>query len=196
MSVVQKIKSAIRDRILQVANNVGNHRLDNVEYEIKLVLTFLSELSYHEDLTDCMSLCRNALQQLSTCTQQDHGLQRQVIPETTHAHFSGRGRPAYNITEEALVFYIENAVTIKQMASMLIVSEKTIVNRMKEFGLSIRQSYSDISDEDYVTIVNQKVTEFPSVGYKSIRGHLMSEGIKVTEARIRRIMRTVDPLEF
>ena len=54
--------------------------------------------------------------------------------------------------------------------------------------------YSVISDEELLQIVKQKVAEFPSVGYRSIRGHLMSEGIKVTEARMRRIMRTVDPL--
>ena len=193
-SEVQQIKSAIRDRILQVANNVDNYRLDNLDYEMNLILTFLSELSYHEDLTECMNLCRNALLQLSTTTQQDHDLQQLVPPDITHASFSCRGRPAYNITEETLVFFIENSFTIKQMASMLVVSEKTVVNRMKEFGLSIRKSYSVISDEELLKIVKQKVAEFPSVGYRSIRGHLMSEGIKVTEARMRRIMRTVDPL--
>ena len=171
-SSVQEIKSAIRVRILQVANNVENYRLDNVENELNLILTFLSELSYHEDLSDCMNLCRHALLQLSTNTQQANGLQLPVPPDTIQSSFSGRGRPAYNISENTLVFFIENSFTIKQMASMLMVSEKTIVNRMKEFGLSIRQSYSEISDEDLIEIVSKKVTEFPSVGYRSIKGHL------------------------
>ena len=60
-SQVQEIK-AIRDRILQVANNVCNYRLDNIEYEFHAIFTYLSELSYHDDLTECMNLCRDALQ--------------------------------------------------------------------------------------------------------------------------------------
>ena len=45
---------------------------------------------------------------------------------------------------------------------MISVSEKTIVNRMKEFGLSIRQSYSEMSDEQLIKIVKRKVKEFPT----------------------------------
>ena len=43
-------------------------------------------------------------------------------------------------------------------------------------------------------IVKRKVTEFPSIGYRSMRGHLLSEGIKITETRTRKIMKAVDPL--
>jgi hypothetical protein len=65
---------------------------------------------------------------------------------------------------------------------------------MSDYGLSIRDSYCSLSDEELETIVSAKVAEFPTIGYKSMLGHLKSDGIRVTNARLRRIMTTVDPL--
>ncbi|XP_052813399.1 uncharacterized protein LOC128240699 [Mya arenaria] len=107
---------------------------------------------------------------------------------------SAKGRPSYKIPEETLLYFIEKGFTLKQMSDMLSVSTRTVSNRMEDYGLSIRQSYSSISDEELVAVVQQKVTQFPSIGYKSVKGHLMSVGIRITESRIRRIMREVDPL--
>lgn len=190
-SEVREIKSAIRDRLLQLANNVENYRLENVEFELSLILAFLTDLSYHEDVNECLNLCTMALEEINT--QPGSGQDSYDRPETV-PNTSGRGRPTYNIKEETLSFFMENGFTIKEIASVLCVSDKTIVNRMKFFGISVRNTYSDISDENLVEIVKKKVAEFPSVGYRSIQGHLMADGIKVTVQRIRRIMRHVDPL--
>lgn len=184
------IRNALRDRILHLANNVSNFRTDNIEYEMELLMTFLTELSYHEDVTDCLHLCQEAFDLLKTA--QTGSCENQAKPDILYTR--RRGRPSYSIPEETILFYIENGFTIKQMSSLLSVSEKTVVNRMKEFGLSIRQTYSEINDEYLMEIVKQKVAEFPAVGYRTIKGHLLSEGIRVTERRIRRLMRNVDPL--
>ena len=65
---------------------------------------------------------------------------------------------------------------------------------MSEFGLSVCQTYTKLSHEELMAFVRRKINEFPSIGYRSMRGHLWADGMKVTETRDRSIMKAVDPL--
>lgn len=105
-----------------------------------------------------------------------------------------KGRPFFNIPEEKLSYYIDNKFTIKQISEILCVSQRTIANKMRYYGLSIRQSYTQMADEELDAEVKKKVTLFPIVGYRTVKAHLWSDGVKVTDKQIQNSMRRVDPL--
>ena len=53
-------------------------------------------------------------------------------------HRSGQcGRPAYDISEEQLLFLLERAFNIRDFSSILGVSVRTVERRMSSFGLSV-----------------------------------------------------------
>jgi len=56
-----------------------------------------------------------------------------------------------------------------------------------------KMSYSEISDDELDSKVVEVLLEFPNTGYKRMQGFLLSRNIKLTQYRIREVMRRVDP---
>lgn len=108
--------------------------------------------------------------------------------------FSGQpGRPKFLIPEEILRFLLDKCFTVKNMATLLGVSQRTVERRMNEFGLCIGSCYSDISDSDLERTVRNLIVEYPNVGYKRMSGLLLARGLRIQQDRIREMMRSVDP---
>ena len=57
-----------------------------------------------------------------------------------------RGRPCLAIGVEQLSFFVQHGFKIADIADMFGCSRRTIERRMGQFGISIRESYSSISD--------------------------------------------------
>ena len=70
------------------------------------------------------------------------------------------------------------------MCSMLGVSLSTIRRRMKEYGLAIRETYSQISDSDLNSLIQKGNTLFPNAGYRFLSSWLNQQGIRVQESRV------------
>ena len=70
---------------------------------------------------------------------------------------------------------------------------RTVVRRLREFGLSCRAVYSLMSDEQLDTIMLSILAEFPETGYKRMTGFLKARGIVLQQSRIREAMRRVNP---
>uniref|UniRef100_A0A8C1J1H4 Integrase catalytic domain-containing protein n=1 Tax=Cyprinus carpio TaxID=7962 RepID=A0A8C1J1H4_CYPCA len=81
-----------------------------------------------------------------------------------------------------------------KIAAMYSVSQRTIRNRMTQYQLSVRQTYSDISDEDLKIHVMEFIASCPNTGQKMVMGHLKARGIRVQQRRVREVMRTIDPV--
>ena len=82
---------------------------------------------------------------------------------------------------------------MKNAATLLGVSKRTIERRMNEFGLQISNCYSDISNSDPESTIRNLTDEFPNVGYKRMSGLLLARGLRIQQERIRETMRRVDP---
>jgi hypothetical protein len=104
-----------------------------------------------------------------------------------------KGRPRFHIPREQLELYMEYGFKAADIARMVHVSVKTIYRRLEEYDLSIKNTYCDISDSELDKIVNVIRQDFPNCGYKVMRGHLLSRGMKVQENRVRETMRRTDP---
>ncbi len=59
---------------------------------------------------------------------------------------------------------MENRFTVRQIADMLGVSERTVYRRMSEFSLYIHMLYSGISDDDLDRLVCEIQENFPLCG--------------------------------
>ena len=57
-----------------------------------------------------------------------------------------RGRPFLIITKEQLQLYLQYNFTVPKIAKMLLISESTLKCCFQEFGSSVGDTYSDISD--------------------------------------------------
>ncbi|KAJ7363480.1 hypothetical protein OS493_009635 [Desmophyllum pertusum] len=87
------------------------------------------------------------------------------------------GAPEFNIPKSVLENHLEEGFMIKEIASMLSVSESTIYRRMQSYGLS-SQDFSDISDGE--------------LGEGMMKFLLQERGIKVQRMRHRDSIHRVD----
>ncbi len=105
----------------------------------------------------------------------------------------GVGRPRYNVGYNQLTFLLENRFTIPQVSEMMGVSVRTIRRRMDQYGLSVHQMYTVISDTDLCHRVSVIQQLHPNCGNRQMHGILLSQGIRVTQERLRECQRSIDP---
>ena len=104
------------------------------------------------------------------------------------------GHPSYDISKEQLEALLDVGFNVGQIAEMLQVGKRTIIERrMSQFGVSAR-SFSDISNDDLDSVVREIKLFYPNLDSKSLAGHLASRNIKVPRARVRDSLWRVDPL--
>lgn len=82
------------------------------------------------------------------------------------------------LSEQQLKCLLDEHFTVKEIAAMSSVSQRTIRNRMTQCQLSVRQTYSDISDEDLKIHVMEFIASCPNTGQKMVMGHLKARGIR------------------
>ena len=103
------------------------------------------------------------------------------------------GRPRCLIPFQQLESLVESRFTVPQIATIIGVSPRTIHRRMTEFGLSISNQYSEMTDEQLDEIVLRIQHDFPTCGNRLMHGHLLVLGLRVQQYRIRDAQRRVDP---
>lgn len=108
--------------------------------------------------------------------------------------YSGcRGRPSFDIPKEQIELFLEYNFSLPQISEMLGVSLSTVTRRLKDYGLSVTQTYSTISNTELDEIMQQLVSEFPNCGYRRMTGFLRARGINVQQIRVREAMKRSDP---
>ncbi|XP_041864795.1 uncharacterized protein LOC121654644 [Melanotaenia boesemani] len=83
-------------------------------------------------------------------------------------------------------------LSVPCIAKLLGVSVRTVFRRMRDFGLSVSELYSSISDEELDNVVTAIKHDMPAAGYRMVRGRLRSMGIHVQWARMAASMHRVD----
>lgn len=108
-------------------------------------------------------------------------------------HQARRGRPTLPIEESHIKFYVENNFTVAQIADLFSCSKRTIERRMQQYGIRMRERYSNISDRDLMDLVLTLTYSNPNLGERSVDGILRSSGIVVQRQRVRDALWSVDP---
>ena len=93
-----------------------------------------------------------------------------------HSEQPSCGRPFICISCEQLEYLIDLNFTAVSIAGILGVSRSTVYRRFKDYGLSIRNKYSSISDEMLDEIVQKILQQYPDCGQKMMSGHLKERG--------------------
>ena len=116
-----------------------------------------------------------------------------LLSAIEHSSHRSRGRPSINISEEQLLFFVQHGFKITEIAQLFGCSRRTVERRMRDCEISVRSSYSRISDSDLQAIVATLCHRNPNIGEKSIDGLLRAQGIIVQRHRIRDTLHAVDP---
>ena len=103
------------------------------------------------------------------------------------------GRPSFQIPPSQLQFLINSRFSVPQVARLMGVSVSTIRRRMSTFNLSIRGTYSSITDEQLDEIVAGMQNQFPNWGNRQMYGYLISQNIRLQFCRVRESQSRVDP---
>lgn len=91
------------------------------------------------------------------------------------------GRPKFIIEKEKIKSLIDIQLPIPCIAKLLGVSERTVFRRMREFELSVSDSYSTMSDQELDMLVTDIKSQMPHVGYRLMMGRLRSLGHKIQQ---------------
>ena len=177
---IQNILRELEERVAE------NGSLENLQRRLAWLLSVIVR---HQNIIDrvVVDLITDALSCITGSIETRNGAATVQI-------FSGTpGRPKFNIPYEQLNFLVERGFTIVKMAELLGVSARTIERRFQDFGLSVRATYTDITDAQLDEVVRGIISIFPITGYKRMSGYLRSRGIRIQQNRVRDAMRRVDP---
>ena len=105
-----------------------------------------------------------------------------------------RGRPRLVVPQTVLEYLIGNRFSVRQAALLLQVSASTVRRCMSQYGITVRSTYSCMSDIELDNLVTRLQQQHPNSGYRLIRGHLAAMGYRVQEVRITDSLRRVDPV--
>lgn len=103
------------------------------------------------------------------------------------------GRPSFQIPPSQLQFLIDSRFSVPQIAQLMNVSVSTVRRRMLAYNMSIRATYSTISDEELDRIVSEMQEQFPNWGNRQMYGYLISQNIRIQFSRVRESQSRVDP---
>lgn len=115
-------------------------------------------------------------------------------PDTVSISGEDMGRPRFEVLREQLVYLIENGFSCVQISEMTGVSLRIVRRRMSEYGLSIRQTYTSIGEDELIQLLRSHLENFPTCGYRLADGWLRQKRYRIQESRIREAMRRIDPL--
>lgn len=103
------------------------------------------------------------------------------------------GRPRLCISPEDLEWFVSCGYTAVSIAECLGVHPNTVRERLNEYNLGRRHSYSRITDDELDHLIEEILVQSPNTGYRMMSGYLLSRGHRVQQQRIREGMIRADP---
>lgn len=91
----------------------------------------------------------------------------------------GAGCPKIVNEREKLQDLLDTHLPVYCIAKCLGVSTSTFQRRMKEYGLSVRGTYSTITDPELDNVISAIKSQMPNAGNRMVQGHLVSMGHRV-----------------
>ena len=162
---------------------------DEVEEAIKRIRT---------QLLQCALLLEEEIPEGGMLMMQLRSLQSSLIKREEQRKLETanrqRGRPMISVTSSQVLFYLEHGCKINDIASLFGCSRRTIERCLQEVGVSVRKSYSQISDGALCQKVHGIIARNPRVGEKTVDGYLRAEKIVVQRQHIRDALHSVDPM--
>lgn len=202
--VKQSLRAIVSDMALYDGRDMGDIPLqivDSFSWRIESVYRELLATEAHGELNtvherEILTFVENAYyciqqfqEQAERCGRlmDEHSIASQVICD------GSVGRPAFFIPYAVLEHLLDIHLTVPKISKLLGVSVSTVRRRMTEYGISVRNTYSNIGDEELDRLIESTNRSFPTWGVRQMYGHLISVGFRLQYDRIRESLRRVDP---
>ena len=167
--------------------NVRYNQFDNTTFRLDWFLGVLDRFSPTnlevEDKVIIDRLIAQLQQVKAIVVKLDNDIFMGYCPQKIYSQY--RGRPSFDITKEQIELFLEYNFLLPQISEILGVSLSTVNRRLKDYGLSVTQTYSTISATELDKITQQLVSEFSSCGYRRMTGFLRARGIHVQQICVR-----------
>lgn len=138
--------------------------VDHLQYRLENIIHILSRfastgtLQHEEEIFSQLHTALEKLENLNVTVPVQRGSSFQVI------------------TQEQLEYLLEQNFKVREIAQIYSVSARTIRRRMTAYGLSVRQTYSGITDQELQEKVSEAIASCSNIGSKIVSGYLMSIG--------------------
>ncbi|KAF3833271.1 hypothetical protein F7725_026936, partial [Dissostichus mawsoni] len=173
----------------QTALNQQPLNVDYLEFLTRHELIMFE--SFHEQIGG-VSEITEAIRNLHHVVRLEINASSMPIVEQETEVGPGSGQPKIVIEREKLTHLLNTHLPVSCIAKCLCVSRRTIYRTMQEFGLSIRGSYSTMTDQELDNIILGIKSQMPNAGYRMVQGHLVSMGLRVQWWRMMASMHRVD----
>ena len=181
--VIQRLVSSY-----EVTRDPGN--LDFLIYQVDKLLRILVVVAYcSTQVLDAIGRSLTLLEELqnSCALVSVEG----YVPQVDFGN--RRGRPRLTVTKEQIEYLLDLGFSRPKIADVMGVSLSTVRRRMVEYGLRVNALYSTVSDRELDYLAEQIKRDFPNCGYRMMEGHLLRQGHRIQQARIRECLHRIDP---
>lgn len=155
-----------------------------LNHEMELVRSFENVIELPHDVIHALSDILRLL-----CLQEE---QRPSAPTYAEVLGGGQGQPKFVVANEYLQNLIEMQLPIPCIAKLLGVCKRTLFRRMREYGLSVKGLYSNVTDEELDNLVRSVKLRMPYIGYRMMKGELQAMGHRVRWEQVSASMHRVD----
>lgn len=186
------LRQLVLDRLLNKLQYIVSHsasglNLDYLHFICTHELILIDALEEQNVIPECIV---NALRDLCTLVREQ--VENETLQIEVEAVAGVMGRPKLTVENEKIKSLLDIQLPVPCIAKLLGVSESTVFRRMREFGLSVSDSYSTIGDQELDMLVTNIKSQMPHVGYRLMMGRLRSLAYKIQWSRLRASMHRVD----
>ena len=180
--------SSLRNHILNAIDAWRLNTRRHSEDEIQVLV------SYEANLSEVLSLLRIIGQVWQLYIDQLDTHMSSTSYNAPLLVVSGRpARPMFNISADQLIYLHSLSFSWTHISAMLGVSRMTIYRRRVEYSLMNSLNLT-LSDQQLQVVVREIHSQQQSLGEVLMWGRLRARGFHVTRERLRRAIRTTDPL--
>lgn len=186
--VVERLNTCIRSlsNLKDHLNGMATHR-NSTQGEEDVIHHFSTLIT---ELTECV---RSIASKWEEYVEQFDSLRMADAYRARTVPSIGPGRPRFEVTKDQLEYLASLSFTWTEIASLLNVSRMTIYRRRREYGL-LNIPTTNITDDELQAIIHQMHSQLPEMGESIVWGRLRSMGYIVTRQRVRRAIRSTDPM--
>lgn len=151
-------------------------------HELIFITSILNQITFPHEVLNELSNLKNTVE-------------RQIENNCATAlevQYGMKGPPKFLISREYLQNLVSMQLSIPCIAQLLGVSTSTINRRLNEYGISIRDTYTTITDEELDNLVSSVKAESLHLGHRMNKGRLQALGHRVPWTSVWDSMHRVD----
>ena len=184
---------SLRQSLLDLSRRLGQgasaDAVDYVMFRLRQITRHLLRLGGVENLTEEV---HNSL--VTVMSMLSRVEQQQDLPNVLTTERNGcAGRPQFEISKEQLEYFFCYDFSLRDIGEALGVSQSTVKRRAREYGISVSDRRTPMTDDKLDSVVREIQVEFPNSGYRRVYSQLLSRDIKVSQLRVQEAMHRTDP---